>query len=102
MRRFKRGYCGHGCWAYLEQSRITAEARAEREERSDEREARDEYLPGCYQGGCPPPSYERPSRQEARRWYEPPRHERPPQDNLTPREPFVGPRYQGTCTGGAC
>jgi len=111
MRRFKRGYCGHGCRAYLEQSRIAAEGRAERreedreerrEEKREEREARDEYPRGCGHDGCPAPRYERPWREEARRWYERPHNEREPQDNLTPREPFAGPHYRGTCTGGGC
>jgi hypothetical protein len=48
------------------------------------------------------PRDEPPWRQEARRWYERPRDAGPPQDSLTPREPYVGPRYRGTCVGGEC
>jgi hypothetical protein len=103
MRRFKKGYCGHGCWAYLEQSRAAAEEKAaRREERREQKEAREEDLRGCDDRECPPPRYQRPWREEAQRWHEPPRYERPPQDSLTPREPFVGPHYRGTCTDGSC
>lgn len=113
MRRFKRGYCGHGCWSYLEQSRVAAEERVarreerreeedRREERREEREARDEYLRGCYDRECPRPRYERPWREEAHRWHERPRYEKPPPDSLTPREPFAGPSYRGTCADGTC
>jgi hypothetical protein len=116
MRRFKKGYCGHGCWAYIEQSRIAAKERAirreeqeeaaRREERRLEREAREQSLRGCdYNKRCPPVPYKEPRREEARRWDERPRYENPryeKQDDLTPREPFVGPRYLDTCTDGAC
>jgi hypothetical protein len=114
MRRFKRGYCGHGCWAYLEQSRIAAEERAarraerqaereeRREERRGEREAREEYPRGCYYKECPLPRDERPWREEARRFHERSRYEGPREDSLAPREPFVGPHYRDTCTGDGC
>jgi hypothetical protein len=113
MRRFKRGYCGHGCGSYLEQSRAAAEERAirreelrqdaaRREERRQEREARERSLHGCYQKECPPPPYEHPPREEARRWFERPLYEKPRYDNLAPREPFAGPHYRDTCTDGSC
>jgi hypothetical protein len=127
MRRFKKGYCGHGCLAYLEQSRIAAEERAKRREEMreeaarreairEEREARDASLRGCYdracpaprddrpcyERDCPAPRYERPWREEAHRGHERPAYERPRQDSLTPREPFAGPDYRGTCTDGSC
>jgi hypothetical protein len=113
MRRFKSGYCGHGCSAYLEQSRIAAEERAarreerregagRREERREEKEARDEYPGGCYDPGCARPRDERPWREEAHRGYERPAYEKPREDSLAPREPFIGPRYRGTCTDGSC
>jgi hypothetical protein len=115
MRRFKKGYCGHGCWAYIEQSRMAARERAirrdeqreeaaRREERRLEREAREQSSRECYYKECPPrpypAPYKEPRREEATRWHEPPRYEK--QDDLTPREPFVGPRYLDTCTDGAC
>jgi hypothetical protein len=113
MHRFKKGYCGHGCLAYLEQSRIAAEERARRREEMreeaarretirEEKEAGDAYLRGCYDRGCPAPRYERPWREEAHRRHERPAYERPRQDSLTPREPFAGPDYRGTCTDGSC
>jgi hypothetical protein len=114
MRRFKRGYCGHGCGSYIEQSRIAAKEReirreeqreeaARREERRLEREAAEESSSGCYYDykGCPP-RYEQRPREEARRWSEPPRYEKPRDDSLTPREPFAGPHYRDTCTDGGC
>ncbi|MGO9170502.1 MAG: hypothetical protein ACLP7P_00850 [Rhodomicrobium sp.] len=111
MRRFKSGYCGHGCWAYREQARIEAEEREERrerrkekrerrrEERLEEREEGIDYPPSYYDRDYPlPPRYSR-RRSEA----EPaPPSERPAPGAWTPRERFDGPRYPADCPRGGC
>ncbi len=117
MRRFREGYCGHGCLAYREQARAEAEERAEyaeREERKREERLENsewdesfEKRAGCarpYCPGNPPPSlpppyyYDRPERA-----YAPPRrHEQPWPGGLAPRERFEGPRYPANCPGGGC
>ena len=56
MKRFSQGYCGHGCWAYREQSRSEAEERAawqEEEERHHERDWKLENRTGCAPPSCP-------------------------------------------------
>jgi hypothetical protein len=84
MRRFKYGYCGHGCWAYREEERRVTEARAEEEARRAreyEREEREVHS-YCYGYGtyvpprCPRPHY---------RW--------PHSYSYSPRERFEGPAY---------
>ncbi len=118
MRRFREGYCGHGCLAYREQARAEAEARAEdaeREERKREERLenfeRDEsferragcggpHCPGDYPPPPPPPPppyyYDRPERT-----YAPPRrYDRPRLGDPLPR--FEGPRYPADCTHGGC
>ncbi len=129
LRRFRQGYCGHGCLAYREQARAEAEERAvdaEREERNGEEgfensegedrfERRDgcagPYCPGSYPPPPPRPSYyEHPERifvphyyERPERAYVPPRrHEQPRPADPAPRERFEGPRYPADCSGGGC
>ncbi len=116
MRRFRHGYCGHGCSVYREQARVEAEERAEdavreelRRERKHENFERDEsfekratcdrpYCPENYSPPPPPHYYDGPERA-----YAPPRrYEGPHPGDLTPRERFEGPRYPADCKGGGC
>jgi hypothetical protein len=111
MRRFKSGYCGHGCWAYREQARIEAEEREERrerrkekrerrrEERLEEREEGIDYPPSYYDREYPlPPRYSRRSSEA-----EPaPPYERRSPGAWTPRERFDGPRYPVDCPRAGC
>jgi hypothetical protein len=117
LRRFRHGYCGHGCLAYQEQAETEAEAREEDAERERERHAeaplceeRFECRGECPEPRCrrgfalpplPPPAYyyRRPQRAYAppRREERPPRVETPynesGQGEPVPRERFEGPRY---------
>ncbi len=105
MRRFRQGYCGHGCWAYREQARVEAEEREawrqEQEGRHHKRDSMFEKRAECAPPNCPPDYdpppppppppyyYDRPPERE----YAPPPRREPPQPDLTPRERFEGPRY---------
>jgi hypothetical protein len=109
MRRFKRGYCGHGCEAYLKQRLMEDEARAERErEEAEAARLEDRRPPGCSGPRCWERRADKPAwREGGKRWPErerfepePPLREAPL--DLTPRERFEGPAYRGTCTGASC
>ncbi len=108
MRRFKQGYCGHGCSAYLEQKRQEDEERAEREyedrrlERREERARRAEITGGCDRESCPPRRHERHWREVAPAWRDRPSPEAPPPGDLTPQGRFDGPHYRGTCANRPC
>ena len=94
-RRFRDGYCGHGCWAYREQARIEAEVREEKEEQRAEKEERREEREAGYRplfhpwGYPPPPVYDR--RVEHRN--APTHYERPKIDEHTSLGRFEGPKY---------
>lgn len=108
LRRFREGYCGHGCRAYREQARIEAEERAREEEGECARELQDRGF--CYSRPLYPAySYkdQRPSLyRRAKRWIGRPfgRDSKvaPPRADFRPRERFEGPRYPANCGGGAC
>lgn len=110
MRRFRQGYCGHGCQSYLEQARIEAEEKAAWKEEEEWRRHKHEWMyrkraecapPNCvpdydapHYDAPPPPAayyYDRPPE----RGYAPPPPPRrePPRPDLTPRERFEGPKY---------
>jgi hypothetical protein len=101
-KRFRSGYCGHGCWAYREQARAEAEEKEEREERRFEekmekeegKEARGEawYYPpdsGRHEFEAPP----RPRYIPYRDREVPPRYEQPRTDERTPLGRYEGPKY---------
>jgi hypothetical protein len=112
MRRFRQGYCGHGCQSYIENARIEAEERAEwkagqegqRPPPSDEwmyekhTECAPPYCPPDYDAPPSPPPGPRYYRRAPERYYDappaplPPRQE-PLSPDLTPRGRFEGPRY---------
>jgi hypothetical protein len=112
MRRFREGYCGHGCFAYREQARAEAEERAEEAERQErkrweklehsERDENFEKRAGCaspYCGGnYPPPPLPPYYRDSPERAYAPPRHP----ERAAPPDRFEGPRYPANCPRGGC
>jgi hypothetical protein len=57
MRRFKRGYCGHGCEAYLSSSReVRDEERREEQEFERFEAGTPEVSPSCFSSDPPPPN----------------------------------------------
>ncbi len=108
MRRFRQGYCGHGCQSYLEQSRTEAEEKAAWQEEEAWKRHKEEWMyekradcapPNCvpdYDAPPPPPPaayyYGRPPERDYAPPQQQPRRDQPRPD-LTPRERFEGPKY---------
>jgi hypothetical protein len=82
-RRFKRGYCGHGCDIYRERVRF-------------ERARRVVEYPRPIYDRAPPPDYI-----PNDSGYAPPAYERPRDEEPYPRRRFEGPQYPA-CSSGAC
>lgn len=84
FRRFKRGYCGHGCEVYREKVRF------EKGERTYE------YPRPVYYRDVPP-AYRPYDEEDA-----PVRYSRPNDGETYERRPFDGPRYPPHCSGEDC